>query len=341
MALTVRKKIWLGTTFLFLLLLLTGGAGIYYTATLKSESKEVLKDNYESLMYCYEMQQQLDSLDVNAGQSLIQFESALKQQENNITEPGEDVATHTLRRLFENLKAGDSTKQNIKEIQSDIQRVLYLNMNAIHIKNAKAEATAERALTIIICLATIVFLISFTFSVNFPSIVANPINQLSEAIKEITNKNYRHRIFMDNKDEFGSLADAFNNMAQRLEYFESSNLNKLMFEKSRAEAVINSLKDASIGIDLNNHILFANFQALQLLGLKAEEIVGKPVADLCKRNDLFNFLINNETTAPFKIVVENRENYFIKEVVEVAQGEGNSKVIVLRNITSFNWMCNQ
>ncbi len=335
MALTVRKKIWLGTTFLFLLLLLTGGAGIYYTATLKSESKEVLKDNYESLMYCYEMQQQLDSLDINAGQSLIQFESALMQQENNITEPGEDVATHTLRRLFEKLKAGDSTKQNIKEIQSDIQRVLYLNMNAIHIKNAKAEATAERALTIIICLATIVFLISFTFSVNFPSIVANPINQLSEAIKEITNKNYRHRIFMDNKDEFGSLADAFNNMAQRLEYFESSNLNKLMFEKSRAEAVINSLKDASIGIDLNNHILFANFRALQLLGLKAEEIVGKPVAELCKRNDLFNFLINNETTAPFKIVVENRENYFIKEVVEVAQGEGNSKVIVLRNITSF------
>ena len=48
-------------------------------------------------------------------------------------------------------------------------------------------------------------------------------------------------------------------------------------------------------------------------------------------------MINNETSAPFKIVVENRENYFIKEVVEVAQGvgEGNSKVIVLRNITSF------
>ncbi len=335
MALTVRKKIWMGTTFLFLLLLLTGGAGIYYTATLKSESKEVLKDNYESLMYCYEMQQQLDSLDVNGRQSLIQFESALKQQEKNITEPGEDIATHTLRHLFDRLKAGDTTKQNIKEIQSDIQRVLYLNMNAIHIKNAKAEATAERALTIIICLATIVFLISFTFSVNFPSIVANPINQLSDAIKEITNKNYRHRIFMDNKDEFGSLAEAFNNMAQRLEYFESSNLNKLMFEKTRAEAVINSLKDASIGIDTNNDILFANFQALQLLGLKAEEIVGKPLAELCKRNDLFNFLINNQTTAPFKIVVENRENYFIKEVVEVAQGEGNSKVIVLRNITSY------
>ena len=43
-----------------------------------------------------------------------------------------------------------------------------------------------------------------------------------------------------------------------LQYFENSNLNKLMFEKSRAEAVINSLKDASIGIDKNNIVLFAN-----------------------------------------------------------------------------------
>ena len=335
MALSVRNKIWLGTIFLFLLLLLTGGAGIFYTATLKSESKAVLKDNYESLLYCYEMQQQLDSIDINYSQSLQQFDIALKKQEKNITEPGEDAATHTLSNLFEQLRSGDSTKQNIKEIQKEIQNVLYLNMNAIHNKNTKAEATAERALTIIIGLVAIIFLISFTFSVNFPSIVVNPIRQLTEAIKEISNKNYKHRIHMDNKDEFGTLADAFNNMAQRLEYFESSNLNKLMFEKSRAEAVINSLKDASVGIDKNNVILFANFQALQLLGLKSTEIVGKSVEELSKRNDLFNFLINNETSAPFKIVVENRENYFIKETIEVAQGEGNSKVIVLRNITSF------
>ena len=72
-------------------------------------------------------------------------------------------------------------------------------------------------------------------------------------------------------------------MAERLEYFESSNLNKLMFEKSRAEAVINSLKDASIGIDKNNIVLFANDQALQLLGLKAEDIVGKPASEVSRQ----------------------------------------------------------
>ena len=44
--------------------------------------------------------------------------------------------------------------------------------------------------------------------------------------------------------------------------------NKIIFEKTRAEAVINSLKEASIGIDKNNTILFANDQALQLLNLQ-------------------------------------------------------------------------
>ena len=104
-------------------------------------------------------------------------------------------------------------------------------MQAIQRKSDIARKTAENALTIIIFLGGLVFLIAFTFLVNFPSIVTNPINHLTEAIKEIANKHYTHRIHIDNKDEFGKLANAFNEMAERLEYFESSNLNKLMFEK--------------------------------------------------------------------------------------------------------------
>ena len=38
-------------------------------------------------------------------------------------------------------------------------------------------------------------------------------------------------------------------MAEKLDEYEHSNLSKILFEKQRAETVINSLKDASIGID--------------------------------------------------------------------------------------------
>lgn len=335
MAVSVKKKIWFGTLFLFLLLLLTGGVGIFYMAKLKQEGQNVLKANYESLSYCHSMQRQLINIETTYIQSVTAFDEALKKQEANVTETGEGQQTSALRYHFNQLRSGDSSRLVIRGIETDLQSILTLNMQAIQRKNKLAEATAEDALTIIVVLGGIVFLIAFSFLVNFPSVVTNPINRLTGAIKEIANKNYDHRIHIDNKDEFGKLADAFNEMAERLQYFENSNLNKLLFEKSRAEAVINSLKDASIGIDKNNVILFANYQALQLLGLRSEEMVGKAAEELQKKNDLFGFLTENDTTAPFKIIVDNRENYFVKEIIEVEQGEAKNKVIVLKNITSF------
>ncbi|KAA9038397.1 HAMP domain-containing protein [Ginsengibacter hankyongi] len=335
MALSVKNKIWLGTLFLFLLLLLTGALGIYYIAKLKTEGQNVLKANYESLSYCHLMQHQLDSIEGGYIPSLPKFEDALKLQESNITEPGENKVTGDLRTYFNKLIAGDTSKQNIQAIKDRIQSILTLNMEAIQRKSKFAQKTAANAFTIIISLGSLVFLISFTFLINFPSVVTNPINRFAEAIKEIANKNYTHRIHLDNKDEFGKLADAFNDMAEKLQYFENSNLNKLMFEKKRAEAVINSLKDASIGIDKNDMVLFANHQALQLLGLKTEEIVGKSVNEISARNDLFRFLIEAGNSAPFKVVVDDRENFYTKEVIEIAQGETKNRVIVLKNITSF------
>ncbi|MEO8404361.1 MAG: ATP-binding protein [Chitinophagaceae bacterium] len=335
MARTVKQKIRMGTLFLFFLLLISGGIGIYHLLRLKNDSKLILKNNYESLGYCHSMQQALDSFSINETQSFPEFDSVLKLQEANITEHGEEEATSLIRKHFNLKRAGDSSLSTIQNIRSNIQNVLSLNMAAIEAKNKKANNTADKALTYISFLAAIIFLIGFTFSFNFPSVLTSPINSLTEGIQEISKKNYHHRIHLDRKDEFGQMADAFNDMADRLEYFESSNLNKIIFEKTRAEAVINSLKEASIGFDKTGTILFANDQALQLLGMQAKDMVGQQVREVSKRNDLLRFLLEEKGNLPFKIVVDNRENYFTKEVVDIAQDDSSSKVIVLRNITSF------
>ncbi len=332
---TVKQKIRLGTFFLFALLLLSGGVSIYHLVRLKNDSKEILKDNYESLDYCHSMQRSLDNSVSNPEKSFRQFDSVLKLQEANITEPGESEITATIRKHFDLYRSGDSSFATIQQIKSGIQEVLALNMNAIEIKNEKAENTADKALTYISLIAGIILVVGFTFSFNFPSVLTNPINAMKEGIQEIGKKNYHHRIHLERKDEFGQMANSFNDMAERLEYFESSNLNKIIFEKTRAEAVINSLKEASIGLDKNNIILFANNQALQLLGMEAKDMVGKPVGEVSQRNDLFRFLLEEKGNMPFKIIVDNRENYFTKEVIDIAQDGSNNKVIVLRNITSF------
>jgi signal transduction histidine kinase len=332
---SVKNKIRLGTIFLFLLVLASGGFSIYFLTQLKSQSQNVLKSNYETIQFCHNMQKAMDSIKDNKKNFIDSFDTELKKQETNITEPGETEATGNLHLFFNNLKAGDTSKLNSDQISFQLQHILLLNMVAIKNKSDNAEKSVTDAMSLLITIVAIILLLGFSFAYNFPNILTNPIRKLAQAIQEIGQKNYSHRIHIESKDEFGDLARAFNEMAERLEYFENSNLNRLMFEKNRAEAVINSLKDASIGIDKDNRVLFANEQALQLLDLKADETVGKLTEDVKKRNDLFQFLLDNEGKNPFKIVVDGRENYYVKETIDVVQGEASNKVIVLKNITSF------
>jgi len=211
-----------------------------------------------------------------------------------------------------------------------------MNLQAIDRKNKAVQASAESAKTIIVLCLTVCLLLGLTFIFNFPSLVASPVAKLTEGIRAVANKNYSERIHLNRKDEFGELANAFNIMAEQLDNYEHSNLARILFEKQRAETVINSLKDASIGIDHKGTVLFANQQALQLLNLKEQEIAGLSQEEVKNKNDLFRFLINEQNNIPFKIVLDGKENYFTKEIIELRQADQKTgMVIVLKNITPF------
>lgn len=329
---SVKNKILGGTAFLFLLLVLSGGFSIHYLVKARQASQNVLTANYKSLEYGHQMQRALDSF--SFGRRYVNnFDAALAQQEANVTEGGEREATVAVRAAFVRFQSGDTAAR--AALARSIQQTLWLNMQAVRSKSAATQAGAKEALTVLITILAVIFLVGFTFVANFPSVITTPLHKLTDAIKAIGQRQYGYRIHIESKDEFGEMAAAFNEMAERLEYFESSSLNKILFEKSRAEAVINSLRDASIGIDRGNTVLFANNQALGLLGLAPKDVVGLSVAEVAGRNDLFRFLVEESGTAPFKIVVDGRENFFAKEVLDVAQEGGGAKVIVLKNITSY------
>jgi signal transduction histidine kinase len=335
MAIKLKTKIALGGIFLFALLILVGAVSFFYLNRLSEESKAIIKANYETLNYSREMLNELDGLSKNS-KAVEQFEKKLLLQENNITEPGEKELTASLRKNFNFLKQDIRSDSLLLLIRKDISQIMQVNLQAIDKKNQAAQKSADKAKTIITIMLTICLLIGFTFIFNFPSLVASPLAKLTEAIKAIANKNYGERIHMDRKDEFGDLANAFNTMAERLDEYEHSNLSKILFEKRRAEAVINSLKDASIGIDNRGTVLFANQQALQLLNLKEQDIVGQNQDEIKRRNDLFRFLINEQNSIPFKIVVDGKENYFTKEIIELTNEDQKAgQVIVLKNITPF------
>ncbi len=337
MALKLKSKIALGGIFLFALLLLVGIMSFYYFNRITTESKDIIKDNYETLNYSRDMLRAIDELALGDSMAaLTLFENNLQLQESNITEPGEKEMTNSLRKNFETLRKGFSSDSLKKVLRKDIYQIMNVNLQAIDKKNKEATISADSAKGIITLILTACILLGITFLFNFPSLVATPIAKLTEGIKAIAAKNYGERIHLNRKDEFGELVNAFNSMAEKLDEYEHSNLSKILFEKQRAETVINSLRDASIGIDIKGRILFANQQALQLLSLKEQDLVGQQQQAVEKRNDLFRFLVHEQSSIPFKIVLEGKENYFSKELIDITQEEEKTGfVIVLKNITSF------
>ncbi|MBS1636989.1 MAG: HAMP domain-containing protein [Bacteroidetes bacterium] len=337
MPFNIKTKLSLGLGFLFAVIILIGSVGAVYIHKIANESKVILKDNYESIQYSKAMLQSLDDLENDTISFIRTFEKNLAAQEKNITEIGESDYTKALRNDFEKLKAGHFSKVGIQLIRERLYTITDINMEAILRKNNQAQKTADRVLTYIGIIGGICFLVVFTFIINFPGYIANPIKLLTESIKQIAGKNYHQRLNFKSDDEFGELALAFNAMAEKLEHYDNSSLAKIMFEKKRIETIINNIKDAIIGLSENRIILFANKQAVNLLNMQEQELIGQYAPDVAVSNDLMRLLISDNTDGkPVKIVSEGKENYFNKEAIAMISDEKPiGEVILLRNITQF------
>jgi PAS domain S-box-containing protein len=335
----LKTKLSLALGFLFLVILSFCVLSIFYINKLSGNEDNILKNNYETLVYCGNMLKALDQLPQNK-QAYELFEVNLNKQEGNVTEPGEKQATADLRKIFNKLKTNSVDSSNYPQIRQSIQVINDLNENAILRKNNMAHKTAEDANFILTIFFGVLTLIAFTLVVNFPSIISDPITVLSEGIAAIANKNYSKRIYLEQKDEFGDLAASFNSMAEKLDEYEHSNLAEIKFEKSRIETIINQMKDGIIGLDNKKNILFLNKVAEKLLGLREVEIIGNYAPDIAFKNDLMRTLLSEENNKKeLKIYADNKESYFNKDILNVKNPENNSiigKVIVLRNITPFH-----
>lgn len=337
MSMRLKTKLSLGLGFLFFVILTFGALSLYYVNKLSNDAERILKNNHESLVYSNNMLRALEDIPQKAD-AFKTFDENLRKQEANITEPGEKEATQDLRKNFNELLANPRDSSNYPQLREGIHIINALNQDAILRKNAVAQKTAEDAKLWLTIIFTTLLLITLTFIYNFPTVIAEPIARLSEGISEIANKNYSKRIHLRQHDEFGDLANAFNTMAEKLNEYESSNLAKIKFEKSRIETIINQMRDAIIGLDEKKHILFLNAVAEKLLGLKEADIIGKYAADVALKNDLMRTLLQeNEGKKDLKIYADNKESYFSKDILNVINNkEVVGQVIVLRNITPFH-----
>ncbi|MDB5030734.1 ATP-binding protein [Mucilaginibacter sp.] len=338
---SIKNKLRAGIGFLFLMALISSGLADYYLTRLSNASKGILKDNYRTLIYVKNIGQVLDEPGnktiTKAGLQVI--ENNIAKEEHNVTERGEGILADSLRSNFEHLKLvlNDAKVSALlkSKMKSNMYGILQLNMNAIEHKNNTTSAMADSGIMLVSLIGSLCFLIAFSFVVNFPSYIANPVRELIQGIKEIANKNYGKRLMFTSKDEFGDVASAFNQMAAKLNDYETSNLASILFEKKRIETIINSMHDAIIGLDDKLFIIFANKVACVLMGMSEDKLTGEYAPNVALENDLLrNMLISD--SQKMKIYADNRESYFTKETLQVVNDEQViGKVIILKNITDF------
>ncbi|MEN5310461.1 ATP-binding protein [Chryseobacterium cucumeris] len=340
----LKTKLTLGVGLLFLLIVLLSVIGSVYINKLKSDTEKILTANYNSLEFSKNMLLALDNISTDSTVAIADFRKNNKLQEKNLTEFGEKEATQNLNLHFNSyLKAPDINKEKL--IREDLSKIMSLNMKGIERKSDIAIITAENATFWIVSLGTVCFLIAFILLFNLPQTIAEPINQLTFSIKQIADKNYSERVHFKGSEEFNSLADSFNTMAEKLQEYESSTLSKQLMDKKRIETLVNNMHDAVIGLDENHFIYMINDEALKITNLHKEDIIGKTAHEVAINNDLMRELLKNidhPVKDPIKIVRDNKENYFEQDIIPiniVKTGEKEKKnigkVILLRNITPF------
>lgn len=344
----IKTKLTFGVGLLFCLIMLLSGVSIWYINDLRKDTGNILMANYNTLEYSRNMLLALDEMNTEQ-RAVSAFETNLKKQLKNETEIGESDITLQISDLFSDLKINTENDSLKIIIRKDIAALMKLNMNAIVQKSHIANNTAENAIIWIIITGGLCFLIAFALLVKLPGNVANPILALTESIKEIANQNYRQRLNYESHNEYGDLARSFNIMAEKLEEYSNSRLEKILKEKKRVETLINNMHDPVIGLDEHKVILFINDEALKITGLSRNEILNKPVQDIAVTNDLIRTLIVDlinpsakKDEAPLKIFSDEKESFFEKEIIHIEinkTGENETEligyVILLKNITIF------
>ena len=341
----IKTKLTYGIGILFILILILGVVAGKYITDMSTDTRNILADNYQSLSYARQMLYSLENIGKDTAAVNV-FIDNLRKQQNNITEKDEAEVTTRLMMHFEQFKK-DTGQLVVRQLRQDLNDIIQVNMHSIYHKSEIAGRTATNALLWIYVVGIVCVVIALGILMVFPGSITRPIRELMDGIVEISNRNYDKRLHFKDTREFEEVATSFNNMAAKLSEYRQSILADILTAKKYVEGIVNSIHEPILGLDEQRKILFANDEALSVLNLKREDVIGKAAAELALKNDLLRRLVRELVTPadsrePLKIYADNKESYFQAQYIPIQTTEPGEQhvhfggnVIWLKNITEF------
>lgn len=216
----------------------------------------------------------------------------------------------------------ESTKEECRNLEG-------LNQNAMLARRDSAKAIGKRASYSTILLSVITIVIGMILALYITNKIIKPIYNLIQKIKGIAEGDYSQQLDIEGDDEIGELAREFNSMTEKLESYDDLNIKKLMKEKQKAEAIVESISDGIIVTDEFNRVILVNRAAEKALNIREKDVVNRHFLENIKREDIFK-IINKIRTSEDQYAYKKYTNITIANDEKIRHYRINVRAITDR-----------
>ncbi len=293
---SLQSRIRNGTLILLILVVALGAYTLPKLFSLAGAIRETLYRNYVSIDAAQHMHAVLRNLQLaersgTAKQVLPQsrddFNRWMDIERHDFTEAGEpelaDDIQHRGDQLFSDLAAappGVYHDQEFAELHQRLDDLIEMNKAAMFRADSRSIKLGRR-LAYEFAIGLVAVLIAGTaVSWGLGYALSRPLTEVAERLRGVSQRHTHVRLGPQKLAELDAVAREFNQMAEQLERYEKLNVERLLYEKSKTEAIIESLEDGVVMIDSEGIVAHINEIAAIILGIETREALGSPFDDL-------------------------------------------------------------
>ncbi|MEZ4958248.1 MAG: ATP-binding protein [Saprospiraceae bacterium] len=373
-SLKLRVKILIALLVLFSAITTMGMLGGRYVQRTSTNAVKMQRVNYNSIKNTWEMSHAMNNIVLaltveksapsyrrqQLRKACDEFERYLNVELSKVDSNQQKILNPTLKEDFSAFrkkllgieftdKVPIDILMQVKHFEGTLQAVRDLNEEILNMRTQEASDNADRVNLYSIILGMIFFIFAVAGVFYLPNYLAEPIQKLTRSLDEVSRKNYDHPLEIKHKDEYGLMAQSFNQMLGKLAEFESINVAQILTEKKRTETIVSRMNEAIIGLDDNKVILFANPPALELVGMNEEDLIGQKADEVARKSELlqgllkevlYNEVEKSKTFPAVSIDKNGKRQYFNKDLLKLeSQGDDEETrtnvgfVIILKNVT--------
>lgn len=223
---------------------------------------------------------------------------------------------------------------DIKNIKRECNRIYEINHILMNSGLERVNGITSSAVIFMIIALIGGSAISFVFIIGFSNYISKPLRELTISVEHISEGNFDERLeITDDDDEINLLASKFNVMSEKLLKYERMNVNKILFEKSKSELVIESINEPVMMLDFTGKVVLTNKSFKEVFGENSN-----PVRQVQSGpgKDTEGALNNPENLISIKDS-EGKEKFFkpIISYLNLPDAETRNTVVVFNDITKF------